>query len=228
MQKSDSKVKVLIIDDDKVCRSLFRTCAEKCGYIVFESSSGAEGVSILANFQPDVVILDLGLPDFDGISIISRIREWSKVPIIVLSARDNLQDKIDAFDKGAQDYVTKPFSAQELLARTRVALRKSVENDDLEFNMNGLNITFASRRVSYKGENLHFTPIEFSILRALVKNYGNVVLKEEMSRGIWGEITSSTDDQMRVHMASIRKKLKKKIGSDVLCTIRGTGYKMQF
>lgn len=215
---------VLIIEDDPMARKLLRVVIESEGWNVIDAEKGRVGLAKLAKAQPDVVILDLGLPDMDGREVLRRLREWSDIPVLILSSHEEIDDKVDALDCGAQDYVTKPFNAKELLARLRVAFRSKPSKPEPSFDHGDLHIDFSARIVTVAGKTLHFTPIEYSILRVLAKNKGCFVPKTYIKKLIWGNVISSTDDQLRVHMSSLRKKLKEAGMDGVIKTENGVGY----
>lgn len=219
----DSK-NVLVIEDDPTTRKLLKAIMESDGMEVIEAEKGRLGLSKLAQCQPDAVILDLGLPDMDGREVLRRMREWSDIPVIILSANGEVENKVEALDYGAQDYVTKPFNAKELLARLRVAFRSKPSKPEPLFEYGDLCIDFSARVVTVSGDLMHFTPIEYAILRVLAKNKGCFVPKTYIKKLIWGNVISSTDDQLRVHMSSLRKKLKN-VGLDgIIKTENGVGY----
>src|SRR5499433_1715253 len=181
---------VVLIEDEPQIRRFLRATLNGQGYRLFEAATGADGIVEVGSRQPDVVIIDLGLPDMDGVAVIRRLREWTAVPIIVLSARGQERDKVTALDAGADDYVSKPFSAGELLARIRVALRHTAgashEGDDALFNVGDLRVDLVRRQVFVGGKEVHLTPIEYKLLTTLVHHAGKVVTHQQLLREVWG------------------------------------------
>jgi two-component system, OmpR family, KDP operon response regulator KdpE len=205
-------VKILVVEDDSLIRRFLKVGLESNGYAFLEATKGKEGLSKIAIHHPDIVILDLGLPDMDGQLFLRELREWSQLPVIVLTARDRDQDKIQALDHGADDYLTKPFSIGELLARIRVALRHSkVTKGEVEsvFENGSLRIDFAKRQVFIKDREIHLTPIEYKILTFLAKYADKVVTQSQLLKEVWGPDQSEQDNHLRVHMHQLRHKLEK-------------------
>ena len=184
--------RILVVEDDCQIRNFIKYIIEKEGYKLFNACNGESALSIIVSEKIDLIILDLGLPDFDGIKIIEKIREWSEVPIIVVSARDQDKDKVLALDTGADDYITKPFSASELLARIRVAIRHlnkhNMNTIQTSFSVGDLVIDFEKRVVSIKDEKIHLTPNEYSLITLLAKNAGKVITTSIILKEIWGLI----------------------------------------
>ena len=221
----DNAVKnVLIIEDDPSVRKLLRMVLESETVNVSEAAKGKDGLVELAKNPPDLLILDLGLPDIDGRVVLRRLREWSDIPVLVLSAREEIDDKVDALDCGAQDYVTKPFNSKERLARVRVALMSQAPEPEPLFVRGELVIDFSARVVKVSGEVLHLTPIEYTILRLLAKNKGKIVMTSQIKNTIWGNVLSSTDEQLRVHMAMLRKKFRNRGIDNLIKNKIGVGY----
>ncbi len=199
----------LVIDDEPQIRRLLRVMLEAHGYRVFEASTGSEGIAEVAVRRPDVVLLDLGLPDLDGLSVLKRLREWSPVPVVILSVRDGEDEKVEALDAGADDYVTKPFGAAELLARLRAAQRHAqpaavdavVRSEDLEVDL-------AARIVRKQGGEVKLTPTEYAILRSLVTHAGKVLTHRHLQTAVWGPSVASQTHALRVHIAHLREKLE--------------------
>lgn len=224
---------VLTIEDDKTIRTFIRISLESQGYKCFEADNAQNGLMLTYSQNPDVVLLDLGLPDMDGLKVISAIRETSKLPIIVVSARVHDQEKIEALDLGADDYLTKPFSVAELLARIRVALRhrfamqENVGVQATSFELDGLMIDYEKHRVFVEGEEVHFTPIEFKLIELLANHAGKVLTHKFMINEIWGSFGESDTQSLRVFMASIRRKIEK-ISAEprYLMTEVGVGYRL--
>lgn len=228
---SFDKQSVLVIEDEAPIRRFLKLTLNDHGYNFLEALNGKDGLSKLASEQPTLVILDLGLPDIDGIQLTREIREWSKVPIIVLSAREQEKDKVQALDAGADDYLTKPFGVQELLARARVAIRhaaKAPQKIDAIVCFGEVKIDFGSRAVTFKGEELHLTPNEFKLLAALVRHAGRVITHTQLLREIWGNEYTDETHYLRVYMAQLRRKLELDPAQPRhLITEPGVGYKLK-
>ncbi len=205
---------ILIIEDERPIRNFLRSALQTQSYRVLEAEKGREGLSLAASHVPDVVLLDLGLPDMDGIEVIKELRAWFEAPILILSARGQERDKIAALDAGADDYLTKPFGVGELLARIRVALRNRVRKEmekagETVFSVGGLKVDLEARRVFVEGEEVHLTPIEFKLLAVLVKNAGKVVTHMHLLREVWGPASADQLHYVRIYMAGLRKKLER-------------------
>jgi len=218
----------LIIDDELQIRRLLRAALEGSGYRVAEADSGQLGVSETALRRPDVVILDLGLPDLDGIDVLHRIREWSRVPVLVASVRDAPDDKVAALDAGADDYVTKPFDTTELLARLRAIQRRAdPAHEAPEFVSGSLRIDFVARLVKIGNNQIHLTPIEYALLRVLALNAGKVVTHRQLLREVWGPNSEHQSQYLRVHLAHVRHKLAEAgLNARTLRTEPGIGYRL--
>jgi two-component system KDP operon response regulator KdpE len=205
--------KILVIDDEPQLRRFLRVTLTSQGYEVCEAINGADGLTQIAMQNPDIVLLDLGLPDIDGLEVLRRVREWSDIPIIVVSAREQEGDKIKSLDEGADDYLTKPFGAGELLARIRVALRhrdlKKQGNPETNFRTEGLLVDLAKRVVSVEGKEVHLTPLEYKLLTVLIKNAGKVITHSQLLREVWGPNASGQTHYLRIYMAQLRHKLEK-------------------
>lgn len=219
--------KILIIEDDKVIGKFLSMALKTNNHEVLVSQFGLEGVTFFQQAQPDLILLDLGLPDMDGIDILKLIRQTSTVPIIIISARGKDVEKVNALDSGADDYVTKPFNISELLARIRVALRKSGQsNIPKRFQYKDLTVDFDKYKVYLADSELHFTPLEFKLLSLLIHHQGKVLTHAFIQKAIWGY--ESTDDyqSLRVFMASIRKKIEIDAKMPVyIITELGVGYR---
>src|SRR3954462_10708864 len=201
------KPTVLVIDDEVQIRRLLHACLESNGYLVREAATGQEGIGAAAQHPPDVVILDLGLPDMEGLAVLKRLREWSRVPVVVLTVRESEADKIAALDGGADDYVTKPFSAGELLARLRVAQRHSQPLPEAAvFQFGDVEIDLTSRRVRRDGGDIKLSATEYSLLRLLVKNAGRVLTHGQILREVWGPTYGEQTHYLRVYVAHLREK----------------------
>ena len=221
---------VVLIEDEPQIRRFLRATLTAEGYRLFEATTGAAGLIEVGSRQPDVVIVDLGLPDMDGLEVIRRIREWTTVPIVVLSARGQERDKVTALDGGADDYVSKPFGAGELLARIRVALRHAagVARDDAEaFKVGALEVDMLRRQVLLDGVEVRLTPIEYRLLTTLVRHAGKVVTHQQLLREVWGPTHTDQSHYARVYMAHLRHKLEAEPARPrYLLTEPGVGYRL--
>ena len=196
----------LVIDDEPQIRRLLRVTLEANGYRVFDAATGQDGLVETAQRKPDVILLDLGLPDLDGLEVLKRIREWSRAPVIILSVRDAEEEKVTALDSGADDYVTKPFNSAELLARLRAALRHGQpQGADAIFRTGDLEVDLARRVVLKKGVEVKLTPIEYSLLRLLVTHAGKVLTHRQLLTEVWGEKAAGQSHYLRVHFAHVRE-----------------------
>ena len=199
----------LVIDDESQIRKLLRIVLEQEQYRVLESEDGKTGLSELAMRRPDVILLDLGLPDMDGLAVLKRLREWSKIPVLVLSVRDGPEDKIAALDAGADDYVSKPFESGELLARLRAIQRRAGEVSDVPFFRAGsLDIDFNAHRVSVNQREVKLTATEYALLKILAQNAGKVVTHKQLLREVWGPNAEEQSQYLRVYMTHLRRKIE--------------------
>ena len=207
---SEQPTRVLMVDDEPQIRRFLRTSLGAQGYTILEASNGKEALLRASSERPDVIILDLGLPDMDGMQVIRSLREWSKVPIIVLSVRGRESDKIAALDAGADDYVTKPFGMGELMARIRAALRNRLEKeiDEPVFQSGGLVVDLARRMVSVEGREVRLTPTEYDLLRVLVINAGKVLTHPHLLREVWGPADVDETHYVRVYIGQLRQKIE--------------------
>ncbi|HRI08403.1 MAG TPA: response regulator [Nannocystaceae bacterium] len=224
--------KILVIEDEPAMRRFLRALVTGHGLQVIEAATGQEGLGIASIRVPDVILLDLGLPDVDGLDVTRRLREWTKAPIIVLSARGLEEDKVRALDLGADDYLTKPFGAAELLARLRVALRHAQERGEdpgqARFSVGGLHVDLAARRVRVHGSEVHLTPIEYSLLALLVRHAGRVLTHRHILREIWGLSSCGQEHYVRVHMSQLRRKIEDDPAQPrYIITETGVGYRMR-
>jgi two-component system KDP operon response regulator KdpE len=219
---------VLIIDDEVQIRRLLRVTLEANGYRVFEAASGQEGLVQAAQCRPEAIILDLGLPDMDGVAVLQRLREWSQAPVLVLSVRDAEDDKVSALDHGADDFINKPFSTAELLARLRVAQRHAQPiPDNAVFRSGPLEVDLASRIVIVRGREVKMTPTEYSLLRLLVRNAGKVVTHRQILKEVWGPNYGGQTHYLRVYIAHLREKIEASPGRpELLITEPGVGYRL--
>jgi two-component system KDP operon response regulator KdpE len=229
---ADLRPTILVIEDEPPLKKFLRITLESQDYTVIEATRGEEGIRHAATSRPDLVILDLGLPDIDGVEVAKRLREWSTMPIIVVSARGKEQEKVVALDAGADDYLTKPFGVGELLARVRVALRRlAVANQDSPepvFELGSLKVDLSRREVTVDGAAVHLTPNEFKLLTMLVKNAGKVLTHRQLLHGVWGPGSGDETHYVRVYMNQLRQKLE----SDAtrpryLLTEPGVGYRLK-
>jgi two-component system KDP operon response regulator KdpE len=223
---------VLVIDDEPPIRKFLRAGLEGHDYTLVEAATGKEGIAQAATRAPDLVLLDLGLPDVDGFEVVRRIREWSALPIIVLTARGQEGDKIRALDAGADDYVTKPFSMGELLARMRVALRHRAragsDSTDSVVRVGDLEIDFARRRVVLGEREIRLTPIEYRLLAMLARHAGRVLTHDQLLREVWGPGYTTQHHYLRVYMAQLRHKLEPDPAQPrLLLTEAGVGYRLR-
>ncbi|HVQ75922.1 MAG TPA: response regulator [Candidatus Binatia bacterium] len=223
---------VVLIEDETPIRRFLRVTIASEGYRLHEAGSGADGLLEVAMRQPDLVILDLGLPDMDGLEVIRRLREWTAVPILVLSARGQERDKIAALDAGADDYVSKPFGAGELLARMRVALRHLAhlgrDGGDSVFAVGDLRVDLRLRQVQVAGVEVHLTPIEYKLLTALVRHAGRVLTHRQLLKEVWGPSHVEQAHYVRVYMAQLRRKIEAEPARPrYLLSEPGVGYRLR-
>ncbi|QSR89242.1 response regulator [Methylacidiphilum caldifontis] len=221
-------ISVLVIDDEPQILKLLKLILEAKGYRVFLASRGEEGILETAQRRPDIVILDLLLPDMNGTTVIQRIREWSQVPILVLSAIDQEKDKVQALDYGADDYLTKPFGEEELMARMRVLLRRLQPQDNLQvFRSDGLEVDLVNRRVFFHKKELRLTATEYGILRLLVRHAGKVLTHRQILQEVWGPRGMDQIHYLRVYMARLREKIgENSLQPKILLTEPGVGYRL--
>jgi two-component system KDP operon response regulator KdpE len=219
---------VLVIDDETQIRRLLRVSLEAGGYRVFEAATGEAGLVEAAQRRPEVIVLDLGLPDMDGATVLKRLREWSQAPVLVLSVREGEDDKVAALDNGADDYMTKPFSTVELLARLRVARRHAQPIAENSVFRNGrLEVDLAGRLVRVKDQEVKMTPTEYSLLRLLVRNAGKVVTHRQILKEVWGPNYAEQTHYLRVYMAHLREKIEADPSRpELLLTEPGVGYRL--
>lgn len=216
--------KILIIDDEVQIRRLLRLTLETAGWKVGEAEAGMAGLSEAAFFRPDCVILDLGLPDLPGTEVLKRLREWSQTPVLILSVHDDPIDKVQALEMGADDYVTKPFDAAELVARCRAIMRRRESREENPvFEAGSLTIDFAARAVHVKGHLVDFTATEYALLRLLALNAGRVLTHSQILRQIWGPKAEEQRQYLRVYIAAIRRKAGDSLN---IKTESGIGYRL--
>lgn len=229
---SEPRPTILVIEDEPPLQKFLRVTLEAQNYHVILATRGEEGLRHAATSMPDMIILDLGLPDLDGLEVAKRLREWSAIPILIVSARGKEQDKVAALDAGADDYLTKPFGVGELLARVRVAFRHlaAAKQDTGEptFNVGGLHVDLARREVSVDGRAVHLTPNEFRLLAVLVKNAGKVLTHRQLLKEVWGSGSGDQTHYLRVYMNQLREKLESDPARPrYLLTETGVGYRLR-
>jgi two-component system KDP operon response regulator KdpE len=222
---------ILLIEDEPQMRRFLRASLQSSGHALVEAATGREGLAAAAAHPPDVILLDLGLPDMDGLEVTQRLRAWTRTPIIVLSARDKEDDKVAALDAGADDYLTKPFSMPELLARIRVAIRHvgvDAANEESVFDLGDLKIDLARRVVTRGGEEIRLTPIEFKLLATLVRNAGRVMTYQQLLKEVWGLRYASQKQYLHVYVGHLRHKLEQDpTRPKFLITDAGVGYRFK-
>ena len=228
-----NKARILVVEDDRAVANLISATLSTGDYQYRVAVSADEALRTVLSFCPDVMLLDLGLPDGDGMDIIRTVRSWSNIPIVVVSARSDDKDKVGALDAGADDYLTKPFSVEELLARIRVAVRRTRCDSQFageqasRFENGGLEIDYAAGCVRIGGEEIHLTPIEYRLLCVLAKNAGKVLTHNYILKEVWGSSSASDLPSLRVYMATLRKKLEKDPSDpEYIQTHVGIGYRM--
>ena len=226
---SEKQPRVLIVDDEPAIRRYLRTTLAAHGYAVFDAASGRAALTEVVTQRPDLVILDLGLPDMDGVVVTRELRQWSKVPIIVLSVRNAEQDKVAALDAGADDYLTKPFGNGELLARLRAALRRiQPAADSPVFSLGELTIDFTRRVVTVNGTHVSLTPTEYDLLRVLISEAGKVLTHTQLMRAIWGDSNQYDSHLLRVNISNLRRKLEPDPARPrFILTEPGVGYRLK-
>jgi len=225
---SEIKPVALIIDDEAQIRRLLRLSLEGEGYRVFEAETGGKGLTEAASRKPDVIVLDLGLPDLDGLEVIKRLREWSAAPVVILSVREGEDEKVAALDAGADDYVTKPFHTEELLARLRVMQRHAQRKESPAiFEQEGLRVDLPERLVIVNGKLVDLSPTEYALLRLLVTHAGKVLTHAHILRSIWGPKSTEQSQYLRVYVSHLRSKLTAfGMRADLIKTETGIGYRL--
>jgi len=218
----------LVIDDEVQIRRLLKISLEANGYRVFEAANGESGLAEAAQRRPDIVVLDLGLPDLDGVTVLKRLREWSSVPVVILSVRDQEEEKIAALDSGADDYLTKPFSTGELLARLRVAQRHVKPSPDTAVFQNGnLEVDLIARMVKVKGKPVKLTATEYALLQLFVRHAGKVLTHRQILKEVWGPTYQEQTHYLRVYMTHLREKIEENPSQpELLITESGIGYRL--
>lgn len=220
--------KILVIDDELEIRRLLKVGLTAHGYEFLEATNGQDGIYQAAVARPDMVLLDMGLPDLDGLSVVKQIREWSQIPIIILSVRGQDNDKVNALDLGADDYLTKPFSMSELMARIRVAMRHQGNlKDEPTIQIGELWIDLARRQVKVQGIEIHLTPTEYDLLKILISNAGKVVTHRYLLTNIWGSDGQEYAQYLRIYISQVRKKIEKDPNQPkYILTEPGVGYRL--
>lgn len=226
------KPRILLIEDDPHIRRFLRASLETQGYELLEAENGRDGLALAASQSPDLVLLDLGLPDMEGLEIIRKLRSWSKIPIIILSARGQEREKIINLDAGADDYLTKPFGVGELLARIRVALRRAGPalegKPEAEFVLGHIRVDLERRQVFRHNREVHLTPIEYKLLATLIKHRGKVVTHRQLLKEVWGPAHTDQHPYLRIFILNLRRKLEDDPARPVyLLTEPGVGYRLK-
>jgi two-component system, OmpR family, KDP operon response regulator KdpE len=220
---------ILLVEDEPQMRRFLRVALEGSGYRYLEAPTGQEGLTLAVQHRPDAILLDLGLPDMDGLDLVTNLREWSRTPVIVISARGQETDKVAALDAGADDYLTKPFGTRELLARVRVALRHSGPEAEEEpvFVLGRWRVDLAKRQVLVEGKEVHLTPLEYSLFTTLIRHAGKVVTHRQLLKEVWGGAAGAQPLYLRVYMTQLRHKLEEEPSRPkYLQTEPGVGYRL--
>lgn len=226
---TDAGQRVLVVDDENSIRRYLRAALSAQGFIVYEAATGEEALNVVLIDRPDIIILDLGLPDIDGIEVTRRLREWSQTPIIILSVREAENDKVAALDAGADDYLTKPFGTSELMARMRVALRRlTSKHDEPVFQVDNLKMDLSRRLVTVNEQEIALTPTEYDILRLLMQNAGKVLTHRQLLRQVWGTAYEDEMHILRVNISNLRRKIEPDPSRPhYLITESGVGYRLR-
>ena len=228
---TELKPTILVVEDEPQMRRFLRTLIGSHGYRLLEAESGREALALASSHGPDLIILDLGLPDADGLQIVTDLRGWTQTPIIVVSARGREQDKVLALDRGADDYLTKPFGSQELLARIRVALRHASRSSPelgAVFRAGSLTVDLAYRKVSVADQPVHLTPLEYKLLETLIEHFGKVLTHRQLLERVWGPAHVDQTQYLRVYMAQLRRKIEADPARpQLLKTETGVGYRLE-
>ncbi len=223
--------KLLVIEDELAILSFLRSSLEKADWEVLEARTGRIGLDLAAKAKPDVILLDLGLPDQDGLSVLKNLRQWTSAPVIIISARGQENDKIAGLDRGADDYLTKPFSVPELMARLRVALRHAKQKPEDApplYEYAGLKVDLVARRVWVKKKEIHLSPLQYDLLAVLVRNAGRVVRQSQLMKEVWGEDREVTPESLRIFVHQLRQKLEPDpVRPKCLKTEPGVGYRLE-
>jgi two-component system KDP operon response regulator KdpE len=223
-----AKEKVLIVDDEQSIRTFLKVTLTSQGYETIESVSGNDALTKAAADKPDIIILDIGLPDIDGIEVTRSLREWTQIPIIILSVRGSEKDKIAALDLGADDYLTKPFAVGELLARVRAALRRSLKKDEKAFKIGNLEVDLVRRLVKVNGREVQLTPTEYELLKVLVVHAGKVLTHKHLLIEVWGQQYADEFHMLRVNISNLRQKIElDPARPQIIITESGVGYRLK-
>ncbi|HSJ01989.1 MAG TPA: response regulator [Verrucomicrobium sp.] len=225
MSVSSTHIRALVIDDEVQLRRLLRLALESKGYEVFEAATGSLGLSEAAFRHPDVILLDLGLPDMDGLDVLKRLREWTETPVLILSVRDQESTKVAALEHGADDYVTKPFSTAELAARLKAIQRRHKTPEEPAIEVGGLFLDLVAREVKLQGHALKLTPIEYNLLKLMARNAGKVITQKQILKEVWGPNATEQAQYLRVYVAHLRKKLGDEAGVQIR-NEPGIGYRL--
>jgi len=225
---TEQGVRVLVVDDERSIRRFLKASLGS-QFAIFEATTGEEALTAVVNDRPDVVILDLGLPDMDGVEVTRRLREWTQIPIIIVSVREQEKDKIAALDAGADDYLTKPFGVGELMARLRSALRRSAQAEtEPTFQSGNLVVDLNLREVSIKNETISLTPTEYDLLRTFIKHAGKVLTHDQLLRAVWGTAYESETHMLQVNISNLRRKIEPDpVRPIYLVTEPGVGYRLK-
>ena len=226
---ADTPLNILIVDDEPAIRRFLRTSLGASGHSIAEAACGEDALKAVATGRPDLIILDLGLPDIDGVEVTRRLREWTQIPIIILSVREHENDKISALDAGADDYLTKPFGIGELMARMRVALRRSTQTaEEPVYQIEDLQVDLPKRTVTIAGKEISLTPTEYDLLRILVQYAGKVITHRQLLRLVWGDAYENETHLLRVNMSNLRRKLETDPARPrYILTEPGVGYRLR-
>jgi two-component system, OmpR family, KDP operon response regulator KdpE len=221
--------RVLVVDDERAIRRYLHAALNAHGYVIYEAVNGQEALSAAATERPDLIILDLGLPDIDGVEVTRQIREWTQIPIIILSVREQEKDKVAALDAGADDYLTKPFSTGELMARIRVALRRSAQTSpEPVFTSGELVVNLSRRLVTVREQEISLTPTEYDLLHALIQHPGKVLTHRQLLQKVWGNAYETEAHLLRVNMSNLRRKIEPDpTRPRFIITEPGVGYRLR-
>jgi two-component system, OmpR family, KDP operon response regulator KdpE len=225
---ADTDLRVLVVDDERSIRRFLKASLGS-QFVILEAANGEEALSAAASEHPDIIILDLGLPDMDGVEVTRRLREWTQIPILIVSVREQENDKIAALDAGADDYLTKPFGVGELMARLRVALRRSAQIDlEPVFRSGNLVVDLNQREVKVNEQVLALTPTEYDLLRTLAKHAGKVLTHDQLLRAVWGTGYESETHMLQVNISNLRRKIERDPSRPVyIVTEPGVGYRLK-
>lgn len=225
---TEQGLRILIIDDEPQIQKLLRVSLQAYGYHLYGAACGQEGIQQAAARKPDLAIVDLGLPDMDGKTVIRQIREWSAMPVIILSARDQEQEKIEALDAGADDYVTKPFSMGELMARIRVCLRRTAVNEtEPVLNCGGLAVDLLQRRVTVDDREVKLTPTEYELIKYMLQHAGRVLTHKQLLKAVWGSSYNEDSHYIRIYVSQLRRKIEEDPAQPrYILTESGIGYRL--